>query len=522
MAELGKLHKFAWAAFLGLGLGLGLVAVGHAATVINTIPGARGTRLFSNDQGFGLNVSGIGDINGDGLSDVAISAPGVDRPGAVDVGAVYVLFGTTSVPATIDLSALNGSTGFKVTGNSLPANAAIGTTISGAGDINNDGKRDLLVGSPGRDRVYVVFGASTFASTLDVSALNGTNGFALTAELTSDRFGDSVAGGSDINGDGMDDFVVGATFVNSVGLFGGRAYVFFGRNTFPATVAANTATGAGGFTINPTAASDFFGIAAAMGGDVNNDGREDLIVSSLNSDLGASGTGSAYVIFGRPPGTPFVSPMSVNTLDGTALSGFAFRGAAANDGLGVPASFAGDVNGDGVGDLVAGAASNGTNGAGSGQTCILFGRGAGFSAVIDAGALNGTDGYCLNGEAANDSSGEVLGAGVDVNGDNLNDVIIGAGAHDLPGLSNVGRVYVVYGTASTRNASYNLSTTGSVGLPGEIFDGFAVNQNIAISSAIGKFNDTSRGVFAISDSVNQSVYLVTSSTSDVLFKDGFE
>jgi hypothetical protein len=518
MAELGKWRTFACAAFLGLGL----TAVAHAATVINTIPGARGARLFSPDQGTGGSIAGIGDINGDGLSDLAISAPGADRPGATDVGAVYVLFGVSSVPATLDLSTLNGSSGFKVTGNSLTAGAAIGTSIAGIGDVNNDGRRDFIVGSPGKDRAYVIFGAATFAATLDVSALNGSNGFTLSGELTNDRFGDGLSGGSDINGDGIDDFAVGAPLVNSVGGLGGRAYVFFGRNTFPASVAANSATGTGGFTINPTAGGDLMGFTVAMGGDINNDGREDLIVSSLSSDIGGDGTGAAYVIFGRAANTPFSSPLSVSSLDGSATSGFAFRGAGTNDGLGVPAFFTGDVNGDGVGDLIAGAASNGTNGAGSGQSCILFGRGAGFSAIVNAGALDGTDGFCLNGEAMNDASGEVLAAGVDVNGDNLNDVIIGAGDHDLPGLLNVGRVYVIYGTAMARNASYNLSTTGTAGLPGEIFDGFAANQRVSICGAVGKFNNASLGTFAIGDAVNQSVYLITSSTSDVLFKNGFE
>jgi hypothetical protein len=500
---------------------LGMAAFVNAATVINTIPGARGTRLFSGEQLTGVVIAGIGDINGDGLSDVAVSATGADRPGAVDVGAVFILFGTATVPASIDLSLLNGTTGFKLTGNALVAGSGLGGSVASAGDVNNDGKRDFIVGSP-KDRAYVVFGATTFPATLDVGALNGSNGFVLTAELANDRFGESVAGGSDLNGDGIDDFVVGAPLTNSVGGLGGRAYVFYGRASFPATLAASTASGSTGFTINPIAGGDLLGFTVAMGGDVNNDSREDLIVSSLGADVGGSGTGSSYIVFGRAAITPFTSPLSVGSLDGSATSGFALRGAAVNDGLGVPAQFAGDVNGDGVGDLVAGAASNGSNGAGSGQTCILFGRGAGFNAVINAGALNGSDGYCLNGEAANDASGEVLSAGVDVNNDNLNDIVIGAGDHDLPGLANTGRVYVVYGTTEVRNATYPLASVGSATLPGEIFDGVTANQRVATSGAIGKFNNASPGTFAIGDTVNQSVYLVTSSVSDSLFKNGFE
>ena len=501
-------------------LGLSSLQTCIAATAVNTIPGDRGIRISGTDQGFGSSVAGIGDVNGDGLIDMAIGAPGADRTGANDVGAVYVIFGRSSVSSDIDVGTLNGSNGFKITGNSLPQSSALGSSLAAIGDVNNDTRADFIIGTPS-DRAYVIFGAASFAASLDVAALSGNNGLTLSAATANDRFGDSVAGGSDINGDGIDDFIVGAPLTNSVGALGGRAYVFYGRNVFPATLSATTATGTGGFTINPVAAGDLMGFSVAMGRDINNDGRDDLIASSISADLGTNGSGSAYVIFGRDAATPFPASLAVGGLDGSPTSGFVLHGSAANDGLGVPVAFAGDLNGDKVGDLIAGAASNGSAGAGSGQSCVLFGRGAGFSAVINANALDGTDGYCLNGEAAGDASGEVLAAGFDANNDGLNDLLIGAGDRDVGNLANAGRIYVVLGTSALRSARYGLGQVGSVAVPGEIFDGVAANQRIAISAAIGKFTDSNNGVFAIADPVNSGVYLLTRAP-DRLFRSGFE
>lgn len=492
----------------------------YAATPVNTIPGDRGIRISGTDQSFGISLSGVGDINGDGLIDLAIGAPAADRTGANDVGAVYVVFGRSSVTGNIDVSTLNGSNGFKITGNSLAQNSGLGTSIAAIGDVNNDKRADFIIGTPS-DRAFVIFGAASFVASFDVSALSGNNGLTLTAAAANDRFGDAVGGGSDINGDGIDDFVVGALLSSAVATQGGRAYVFFGRNSYPATLSATSATGSGGFTINPVAAGDSLGFSVAMGRDINNDGRDDLAVGSPFADIGAPGTGSAYVIFGRPAGSPFPASLSVASLDGSSASGFALHGAAANDGLGGALKFAGDLNGDDVGDLVAGAATNDSSGAEAGQSCALYGRGAGFDALINANDLGGTDGYCLNGEAAGDMSGQVLASGIDINNDGINDLIISAGDRDIGANANAGRIYVVLGTNSPRNARYGLNQVGSTDLPGEVFDGVAANQRITTTASVGKFTDTSNGVFAIGDPINGGVYVVTRA-SDRLFRAGFE
>jgi len=219
------------------------------------------TGIAPGDQ-LGYAVAGIGDLNGDGQADIAISAPGRDRTGASDVGAVYVLFGQP-LPTAIDLGALNGSNGFVLTGNSLPANARLGLSVSTAGDVNGDGVPDLVVGSglnslTGNTQAsaFVIYGRQapqSFTATLDVSALNGTTGFALQAEAALNDFGADwgVAGGGDFNGDSFDDVVIGARRAGT----GGRAYLVYGRSSFAATVPVSGLTAATGLRLSAASGS---------------------------------------------------------------------------------------------------------------------------------------------------------------------------------------------------------------------------------------------------------------------------
>jgi FG-GAP repeat len=508
-----------------------------AATAVNTIPGTRGFKVSGALTGDGLGglISGIGDINGDGFADMAISATGTDRAGATDVGAVYVIFGKASATADINIADLNGNNGFKLTANALPQSSRLGTDINPAGDVNGDGRKDFVVGavSPGTagvvGKAFVIFGAATFPATLDVSALTGTNGFVVLGETSSDQFGTAVTGGSDMNGDGIDDLLFGAGFSSSFATNGGRGYVLFGKTTWPASTNAASITSTTGFFINPGANSDLMGFAVAMNGDVNNDSRDDLIIGSLGFDAGAvNEVGAAYVIFGRPSSTPFSGAINVAGLDGSSASGFRVRGVATNDGIGVPSAFVGDVNGDGVGDILLGAASSAATATGAGQSCVVFGKGSGFSAEINPASFTGSDGFCLNGEGANDSSGETLVGVGDVNGDNINDFLLGASNADAPGLLNCGKIYLVQGSSAARNPSYNLSTLGTATLLGEIFTGYAASQFMVGVGGIGKFSNAVPSAYALgvptANSNAGEVYVVTGSGGplDSIFKNGLE
>ena len=164
----------------------------------------------------GVSVASAGDVNGDGFADLIIGAFGAD-PHGTNSGASYVVFGKASgFAASIDLSSLNGSNGFKLSGEANDDYS--GGSVASAGDVNGDGFADLIIGAAGSDAgsaldgaSYVVFGkASGFAANVDLSTLNGTDGFKLSGSEVFAQTGFSVAAAGDVNHDGFDDVIVGA------------------------------------------------------------------------------------------------------------------------------------------------------------------------------------------------------------------------------------------------------------------------------------------------------------------------
>ncbi len=258
-----------------------VLAVGHSAT---------GSETASVDgiaalDGLGGAVSGLSDINGDGLADIVIAAPGADDPGS-GAGAAYVVFGTLgSDPLTgLDLSALDGSNGFRLTG--IAAFDGAGVDVSDAGDLNGDGTADLLISAPNHDgaannsgEVYVVYGkgAGGFGADIDLGAL-GSGGLTLTSNAAGARAGLVATGIGDVSGDGADDLLVLGTDPGSGTVTG---YIVFGGALGTGTLNLDGLSAAQGYVLTGLDLGPLGDAPVGVSlGDVNNDGINDIGIAA--------------------------------------------------------------------------------------------------------------------------------------------------------------------------------------------------------------------------------------------------
>ena len=412
----------------------------------------------------GRSVSNAGDVNGDGLDDLIIGAHRSDLS-ETDAGASYVVFGQAS-GAPVELSNLvaAGSNGFVIIGDAADDNA--GLSVSGAGDLNGDGLADLIIGAPVASpsgtysgSSYVVYGkADTNPVDLSEIETNGdTDGFVIEGMTENTFVGHSVSGAGDVNGDGLDDFIVGAYQADPNEPNAGASYVVYGRPDVAgikdgtAIDLADVVADNGGFVINGALEEDQSGYSVSGAGDVNGDGFDDLIVGAPYADPNGSGSGASFVVFGSAAGVTFeLADLTAGAAD--PATGFVINGVSAGDYSGYSVSGAGDVNGDGLDDLIVGSPESDPNGVLSGASFVVFGKTDGAAVELSTIEANPDDtpaaGFMINGVAADDTLGRssVSNAG-DVNGDGLDDLIIGAIGDD-PNDERSGASFVVYGKTS--------------------------------------------------------------------------
>jgi hypothetical protein len=464
----------------------------------------RGINSF--DQS-GISIGAAGDINGDGRDDLLIGAISADRAGLPQTGESYVVFGAASgFPAAFELSSLlpqnggDGSAGVVFAG--IDAYDFAGRSVSAAGDINGDGIDDLVVGADFADpdgrssagECYVIYGRDTaqagnFPARIPLQTLfpahggDGSVGFVLTGVDAFDQLCHSVSAAGDVNGDGIGDLLIGAFGADPTADYAGESYVVYGRNAaqagaFPAIFSIRTllpvggGDGSAGFAIVGVDLFDQSGISVSGAGYVNGDGVDDVLIGArLASPGGRAYAGESFVVFGRntaetapfPPVFPLASLLPTGGGDGS--TGFVITGIAAYDFSGAAVKAAGDVNGDGVADIIIGAYRHGPGDHyGAGASYVVFGRDTlrmgDFPAVVPlanllpAGGGDGTRGFVIDGIDPLDSSGfAVSGAGY-VNGDGVDDLAIGAPLADGGDKQNAGEGYVVFGRDPIRDGRF--------------------------------------------------------------------
>jgi FG-GAP repeat protein len=365
---------------------------------------------------FGNSVSGAGDVDGDGIGDVIVGANAADPGGLMGAGSVYVYSGAT------------GSLIWQFDGQE--SGAWFGNSVSGAGDIDNDGFDDVIIGSYLASPGGIPFAGSAYV----YSGATGALIWQFDGQAPSDHFGIDVAAAGDVNLDGIDDLIVGAFETDPGGMTSaGSAFVYSG------------ADGSILWQFDGQAATDFLGLAVSGAGDVNGDGFADVLIGAYAADPGGvSNAGSAFIYSGA---------------NGSLLR--QFDGQAVDGRLGSAVSGAGDLNGDGFDDVILGAYTEAPGGQANAGSVYVF-SGATGSLI-----------WQFDGQAAGDSFGYSVSNAGDVDGDGLNDIIAGAYTASPGGVLAAGAAFVYSGATGALirqfdgQAYYNL-LGGSVASVGDL------------------------------------------------------
>jgi len=393
------------------------------------------TNLVSADGSFvgdgtedclGESVAAAGDVDGDGLADLLMGAPDASI-GLGDNGQAYLVLGRAT-GWIMEAQAADADVSFV----GEVAQDYAGQSVAGVGDVNGDGYDDIAVGAYGNDEAGAMAG-QTYLLLGDPGLWPAPFGLAgadasFLGEADSDQVGASVAGAGDVNGDGFDDLVIGARRNDEVAYNAGKAYLVLGAAT--------------GWSMDtPLAAADasFLGIAnddeagdqVAGIGDVDGDGYDDLLIGAQDADVGGSGAGSTYLIFGAPSGV----------LPGTSLSNAdaTYIGEALGDHAGAQLAGGGDFDADGIADFVVSASDNGEAASEAGQAYLVLGRQSGWPVMAP---LDQADASFL-GNAEDDWIEGIALAG-DLDGDGHDDLVIGAPGADGVATAS-GEIYIVFG-----------------------------------------------------------------------------
>jgi len=403
-----------------------LNADGTAKSAIELANGKNGipSGSFAANDYVGYSLASAGDVDGDGVPDVLLSAHHNSDDGASYAGGAWVILLNADGTAKSAIELANGKNG--IPSGSFAENDVVGGSVASIGDVDGDGVPDVVLGAQSNDDgannaggawVILLNADGTAKSAIELA--NGKNGIPSGSFLAYDNVGYSVAGIGDVDGDGVPDLVLGAYYNDDGAYDAGGAWVILLNRNGTAKSAIELANGKNGIPSGSFAESDAVGGSVASIGDVDGDGVPDVVLGAYYNDDGATDAGGAWVILLNADGTAKSAIELANGKNGIPSGSFA-----ASDYVGQSVGSAGDVDGDGVPDVVLSASHNddGATDAGGAWVILLNTNGTAKSAIELANDKNGfpAGSLYLNGKAF--SGFTVVG---DVNGDRLPDMVFG-------------------------------------------------------------------------------------------------
>ncbi len=360
----------------------------------------------------GSDLDFIGDLNGDGFDDIAIGSQEQNNTGFKLGGTAYIIFGSNKPFASTFDLSSLDGTNGFIV-QGIAVDERRGRVVKGLGDVNNDGIDDIVIGSEGSKHIILYGKKSRFPASIIAIDINGTNGFII------DQSGiNEITGAGDVNGDGISDIILGQAHWSE------QTWVIFGKNgNFPATITSTYVDGVNGFKVSSASNTSIASFHVSSAGDINNDGYDDIIIGNW-AESNTENPKLTHVVFGRP--APFPTLIDVNTLNGT--NGFAIENYSSEFLKWV--GKLGDINGDGIDDIYS-------------DNSIIMGSSMPFPAVVTKdNTLDGIKGFLIPNVSLSMSS-----AG-DLNFDGVNDFIAIASSQES---------YVIFGRKNGFDATFNVA-----------------------------------------------------------------
>jgi hypothetical protein len=391
--------------------------------------------LDESDQ-FGYAVANIGDLEVDGVTDLAVGAP-FDDDNGVDRGAVWILFMDSDGEVDTHQKISDDEGDFS---GDLDDEDQFGSAIAPLGDLNNDGFLDIAVGAPldddgGTDRgaVWILFlnGDGTVQSEQKISDDDGE----FDGDLDdNDEFGHALANIGDLNGDGVTDLAVGVPNDDDGGVDRGAVWILF-MNSDGTVESSQKISSDEGDLDTDLEDEDQFGSAVTEIGDLDGDGVTDLAVGVIGDDDGGTDRGAVWILFMNSDGT-------VESKKRISQSRASFDGELDNnDQFGSALANMGDINDDGTEDLAVGAKQSDDGGTHRGAVWILFLEVDGE--VVSSSKISDTEGSFDGSLDSGDQFGGSIAQIGDLDGDDSNDLAIGASLDDDGG-TDKGAVWILF------------------------------------------------------------------------------